>query len=187
MADSITEELVRHHLAEMGYDRDALPEEALNQFVIELKQMYIQGEFENNDREFTTQKEKVTTNEHSQKILKKDYKGKQKEGESYGRAQCFDHMRQDYRGDSREDYREDSRDFSGLSEGELSSRGSSPVNYEPSRPNSQCQVKRPTKFKKCDPVNRFHELKSVWGKDKFLQRMENKQNTFTSIGYLLLT
>lgn len=126
MADSITEDLVRHHLVEMGYDRDALPEEALNQFVNELKQMYIQGEFESSAKEFQTQKENVTTNERSQKILK-SYKGNQR----IGAHDDFDPTIKDFGKDYIEikEYPENSRDFSGLSEGALGSRGSSPVYF----------------------------------------------------------
>lgn len=39
--------------------------------------------------------------------------------------------------------------------------------------------------KKCDPVNRFHQLKSMWGRDSFLQRLEKpNQSKSTAFGGL---
>jgi hypothetical protein len=44
----ISAELVRHHLVQMGYDVDVLPEDVLVDFVKELTEMYQQGMFDKN-------------------------------------------------------------------------------------------------------------------------------------------
>lgn len=202
ISNPITTDLVRHHLIEMGYQPDTLPEDVLNQFVIELTQMYEEGafdgepEYEPKEFEFEDNAGHVYSSGNS-KIYKSSY----------------DPTKNDYRKTTTKDaWNQDTVDLSShlqslniskiesnqsahitdrSSTASHSSR-SSPVDYSESefslltsstipskaRPASGfIRVQQPPRQKKSDPVSNYHAHQAQWSKDKFLGRSKTNRET----------
>jgi hypothetical protein len=73
MAENITKELVRQHLVELGYDEGALDGTAMESFIEDLREMYLSGEFA--EQEFQTDKKSKIFK--TQNIIKNQYKEKE--------------------------------------------------------------------------------------------------------------
>jgi hypothetical protein len=189
--DSITEQVIREHLVELGYSPDSLQPDVMKEFIAELKELY---ENHINNEEIGSEGRAVAELETLPSVQiqssKNDYGGRNSASNT---SDWKDLVKQSAEAVRNADLQVNqdletiqtaidqnfnlnnfrSAALKQKSELELVNITQTDIrgNYKQAVPNGFIKPKLASKPKKDDPVARFHQHQAQWNKDKFLKRL----------------